>query len=645
MKTYGYAGRFLHVDLTTGKVQPAPLNLALAEAFIGGWGLNAKLAFDLIKAGIDALSPEMPIIIGTGVLNGTLAPSASKSFLTTKCPASGTVTTAVGSGYFGSMLKWAGYDYVIITGRAEKPVYLTILDDKIEIHDARHLWGKDIVETTDELHNQYGQQSSIACIGPAGERGVRIGLVLIDKCSTLGRSNAANLGSKNLKAIVVKGTKGVEVCHTSRFNTIIDGLRNEALKDPLRDKWTQLGLYLVFDTWAKAGYFIHRNQTQVFPEKEAIEQYGAEKFLSLGCRSISCPGCLTPDKFQLEIKTGEFAGLNMTTSTADTMALSFGIKNEVGSLNRAVKLLDMANRFGIDCLTFGALLDFCVDLYEKGIIGKNDTDGIELKRGFETTAQLLELTAKGEGFGRVLGAGWPGAIKKLGRGVEKYAYHIKGTEPDFDARISLGVEALGAVTNPRGAHDMPVGGLTVAKGRNPDFFKKVMARRGFTDTDIERIFVSPGFDLGRFLSHYENWATVLNCLGICFRMQSSRLYDLPICSETFSAATGISRTPDELLKAAERAYNIYRAINVREGFSRKDDRFPQRWLEPLNRPDKGEVTVLKDYFGSAPVTAQDIERMLDNYYHEKGWEIKTGIPTRSKLTELGLGYVADALKV
>ncbi|MBF8304594.1 MAG: Aldehyde:ferredoxin oxidoreductase, partial [Dehalococcoidia bacterium] len=126
------------------------------------------------------------------------------------------------------------------------------------------------------------QQSSIACIGPAGEQGVRIGLVLIDKCSTFGRSNAANFGSKNLKAIVVKGTKGVEVCHTSRFNTIIDGLRDEALKDPLRDKWTQLGLYLVFDTWAKAGYFIHRNQTQVFPEKEAIEQYGAEKFLSLG---------------------------------------------------------------------------------------------------------------------------------------------------------------------------------------------------------------------------------------------------------------------------------------------------------------------------------------------------------------------------
>lgn len=645
MAVFGYAGQILKVDLTTGKVQREPLDIALAEAFIGGWGLNAKLAFDLIKPNTDALSSEMPLIFGAGVLNGTLAPSAPKSFLTTKCPASGTISTAVGSGYFGSMLKWAGYDHLVITGRAEQPVYITIQDDEVKINDARHLWGKDIIEATDELHSQYGFNSSIACIGPAGERGVRIGLMLIDKCATLGRSNAANLGSKNLKAIVVHGTKGVAVCHRDRFKTIIDGLRDEALKDPLRDKWIQLGLYLVFDTWAKAGYFIHLNQTQIYPEKEAIEQYGVERFLRLQHSSISCPSCLVPDKFQLEIKTGEFAGLRMATSTANTMALSFGIKNDVGGLEPAVKLLDMANRLGIDCLTFSAVLDFCVDLYEKSIINKADTEGVELKRGFETTARLLEMTAKVEGFGKVLGMGWLGVIQRLGRGAEKYAYHIKGTEPDFDARVSLGVEALGAVTNPRGAHDMPVGGLTIAKGRNPDFFKKVMARRGFTDKDIERIIVAPGFDLGRLLAHYENWATVLNCLGICFRMQSSRLYDLPTCADIYSAATGIDKKPEELLKAAERAYNIYRAANAREGFGRKDDRFPKRWLEPLKHPDKEKETVLKDYFGVALVSAQDVEVMLDRYYQEKGWDMKTGVPSRSKLMELGLDYVAEVLKV
>ncbi|MBI4287108.1 MAG: hypothetical protein HY671_01610 [Chloroflexi bacterium] len=645
MKFYGYAGRILRVDLTTGRVQQDPLDLSLAEAFIGGWGMNARLAFDLIRPKTDALSPEMPLIFGAGVLNGTLAPSAPKSFLTTKCPASGAISTAVGSGYFGPMLKWAGYDHVIVTGRAPQPVYLTIFDNEVKLHDAGNLWGKDIVEATDELHSQYGQQSSAVCIGPAGERLVRTGMVLIDKCATLGRSNAANFGSKNLKAIVVKGTKGLAVCHSTRFKTSVEALRDDSLRDPLRDKWAQLGLYLVFDTWAKAGYFIHRNQTQVFPEKQAIEQYGAQRFLEMRRCTVGCPGCLVPDKFQLEIKSGEFAGLSMTTSTADTMALAFGTKNEVGSLDRAVKLLDMANRYGIDCLTFSAILDFCVDLYEKGIINREDTGGLALDRGFETTYRLLEMTARAEGFGQVLGAGWLGAIQKLGKGVEKYAYHIKGTEPDFDARISFGVEALGAVTNPRGAHDMPVGGLTVAKGRNPDFFKKVMARRGLSDKDIERIFVSPGFDLGRLLAHYENWATVLNCLGICFRMQSSRLYDLPICADVYSAATGIPRQPEDLSKAAERAYNIYRALNAREGFDRKDDRFPQRWLQPLKRPDKGDETVLKDYFGIAPVTAGDVDAMLDRYYEEKGWDPKTGIPTRKNLAELGLEYVADALKV
>ncbi|MEE8473003.1 MAG: aldehyde ferredoxin oxidoreductase C-terminal domain-containing protein [Dehalococcoidia bacterium] len=642
MASYGHAGQILYIDLTTREVRTEELRPELIEGYIGGWGINARLAYDLIPPGTDALAPAMPLIFGAGALTGTLSPSTPKSFLTTKCPASGTISTAVGSGYFGSMLKWAGYDHVVVTGRAEGPVYINIFDSEVEILDARSLWGRDLTEATDDLREKHGGIASILCIGPAGENGVKIGIALVDKCSTLGRSNAANLGSKNLKAIVVRGSRGIGVKDAGRFGTAVEGLRDAALSDPLRQKWMDLGLYLVYDTWAKAGFFIHHNQTEVFPAEEAVELYGTERFLKMRRSFIGCPSCLTPDKYLLEIKEGEFAGLVSPTSTSDAAALSFGIRGGAEDLNRAVKLFDDANRLGIDALTFSSLYDFTVDLFEKGILTKEDTGGLELKGGYEALSRMLHLTAERKGFGAVLAEGWLGAIEKIGRDCERYAYHIKGTEPDFDARISLGVETFGPVTSPRGAHDMPVGGITVAKGRNPDFFKKVMSTRGFTPEAMERIFVPPGFDLGRFVAHYDNWGILLNCLGICFRMQSSRLYDLETCAELFGAATGIEISPGELLKNAERAYNVYRAANAREGFGRRDDRFPRRWLEPLKQPD-GTETVLMDYFGTKAVTADDVEGLLDNYYDEKGWDIKTGIPTREKLSELGLESVAGDL--
>jgi aldehyde:ferredoxin oxidoreductase len=644
MASYGHAGQILYIDLTTREVRKEALAREMAEGYIGGWGINARLAYDLIEPGTDALAPEMPVIFGAGALTGTLCPSTPKSFLTTKCPASGTISTAVGSGYFGSMLKWAGYDHLVITGQAEQPVYISIFDGEVEFLDAQTLWGKDLVQATDELRERHGGNASIFCIGPAGENGVKIGIALVDKCTTLGRSNAANLGSKNLKAIVVRGSQGIRVKDAGRFGRAVDGVRDMALSDPLRQKWIDLGLYLVYDTWAKAGYFIHRNQTEVIPAEEAVELYGAEPFLKMRSSFIGCPSCLTPDKYLVEIKEGEFAGLVLPVSTSDAPALSFGIRGGAENLNRTVKLFDEANRYGIDALTFSSLYDFAVDLYEKGILTKEDTGGLELRQGYEALSQMLKLTAERKGFGGVLAEGWLGAIESIGRDVERYAYHIKGTEPDFDARISLGVETFGAVTNPRGAHDMPVGGLTVAKGRNPDFFKKIMSPRGFTEEAMERIFVPPGFDLGRFVAHYDNWGIVLNCLGVCFRMQSSRLYDLPTCAELYSAATGMDRAPQELLRSAERAFNVYRAANAREGFGRKDDRFPRRWLEPLKQPD-GSETVLVDYFGTKQVTAEDVERLLDSYYEEKGWDIKTGVPARKKLAELGLERIAEDLKL
>jgi aldehyde:ferredoxin oxidoreductase len=322
-------------------------------------------------------------------------------------------------------------------------------------------------------------------------------------------------------------------------------------------------------------------------------------------------------------------------------AMSFGIRNELGSFDRACWLFYQANRLGLDAMTLSTLIGFATDLFQRGIITKEDTEGLVLKPGFQTTEKLLEMTAAKEGFGAILAEGFEGLTKRFGHKEE--AYQIKGTEPDFDARACMGVEVFGSVVNPRGAHDMPVGGLTVAKGRKPEFFRKVVSKVGYVPEEaMDRIFSEHRFDLGRLTAHYENWATILNCLGVCFRMQNSSLYDVRVAAEVFSAATGIEKDYQELLKDAERAYNVYKMLNVREGFGRKDDRFPKKWFEPLKRPDKGQEMVLTDYFGHKRLTREDIERILDSYYEEKGWDVKKGIPTREKLMELDLEDIANS---
>lgn len=646
MESYGYAGKILRVDLTTAKVESEELDRDLAGRFIGGWGLNAKLAYDHTKPGIDPLSPETPIVIGAGLLGGTLCPSSPKAFVTTKCPSAGTVTTAVGSLNLSATLRWAGYDHVIITGKAEKPVYLKIVDDDVEICDASDLWGKDLVAATDELRNRHGGTCSIVCIGPAGERMLKTAIVLINKLSSFGRTLGGNMGSKNLKAIVVDGTKGIHVADPKRFMELVEGLNERFMKDPLREEWTRLGLFFVMPIWASAGHIPTKNHRELISPEEAevmVKRFGADEFLKRKTRTLSCVSCMSGDKAAVELKEGAFTGL--TTLVSTTMSLSSGAGMGMPDMNWSTKYFDIFNRAGLDMMTFHSVLDWAVDLYENGVITKEDTGGIELRRGmgYDATVKLIEMTLNREGFGEILGGGWLAAIAKIGRGCEKYAIHIKGTEPDFDARSSFGVEALGQVTNPRGGHDMPVGGLTVAVGREPDFFKRVGERMGFPTEAWERLFVPPGFNVGRMLVHYEHWAEVLNCLGICFRMQSARLHNIDTCAQLYTAATGMEMTPEELTRGAERAFNIYKALNAREGFSRKDDKFPERWVnEPLKRGE--EEIWITDYFKTKRVTTEDVERVLDDYYEERGWDVESGIPTRWKLQEMGMKDVADDLE-
>lgn len=634
----GYAGSILRVDLTSGKITRDSYPPELAEKYIGGWGVNQKLAHEFIPAGVDPLAPEAPIIISPGFLTGTLSPGCSKVFFTTKCPASNTVSTWVGSLHFGLKLKWAGCDSVVITGKAPKPVYLKIIDGEVEICDAGDLWGrKDLFETADILKERHGKTCSVASIGPAGENLVKISIVLLDKGTTCGRTVGCTMGAKNLKAIVVDGNRGMRPADTGRFMKIVDSLVERGMRDPNRNNWKRMGLYLIWPLWESAGYLTTKNSTETAPGEKLLGQFGQQAYLKHVRYTYGCPACLAYDKSVIELNEGRFAGLLAPTSTPIGPAMMGGARLNLEGFDYSVKLADEANRLGIDCATFSAILGWMIELFQKGILTAEDTGGIELKEGFETAMTLLHQTAGKEGLGAVISQGFKGAEKMIGRGAEKYACEVKGTEPDFDARGSFGVEVFTAQVNVRPSRDLPVGGLTVARGRKPDFFQKVIKSVGYVPGEkFDRIVTAEGFDLPRLAVYYEYWAAILDMMGVCFRMQNSSLYNVKVLAGLYSAATGIEKTAGELLKDAERAVNLARVLNAREGFSRKDDRFPERWFEPLKRPDRGEELVLTDYFGKRRITPEDTEKMLSDYYEEHGWDVGKGIPTKEKLLELGL---------
>lgn len=639
-----YAGRILRVDLTTGKSEVEPLDRELAGAYLGGWGLNARLAYDLIRPGVDPLSTENPVIFGAGLLGGTPCPGAgAKSFVTSRCPSSGVVGTGVSGGWLSSMLKWAGYDHLVVTGRAGRPAYLHVQDGQATLRDARHLWGLDLVQATDALREECGSNAVIAAIGPAGERQAPIAILMENKSGTLGRTVGGVLGSKNLKAIVVQGTRGIKVARKGAFMKLVDRLAREAREDPLRDNWVRDSLYFIVPIWAKAGHLIYRNWSQVYPEERALARFGPQEYQKIKLSTVACASCLTGDKAVVRVE-GAGEAHPFWAACPMVATLAYGLRSDLDNIGRAFDCHDRATRYGLDSITTSALIDWAVDLYEKGILAREDTGGLELRPGYETTIALMGQMARGEGFGALLSQGWKAAMARLGPEAARHAVQIKGSDPDFDARVSLGVETLGSVVNPRGAHDMPVGGISIAVGRKPDFFDKVGARMGFPAEAMERVHLGPGgANLGRYLAHYEDWCTILNCFGVCFRMQVSRLYDIDTCARLYTAATGRETSGEDLNRAARRSYNLYRAANVCQGFTRADDRVPPQWYSQPLRWEDGREMRLRDYYKTKPVTEEELGAVIDSYYQERGWDVRTGAPRRETLEQLGLDSVADDL--
>ena len=311
---YGYAGNILHVDLTSGAIRKEPLSAELAKTFIGGLGINSKLAYELIKPGIDPLSPENVLIFGAGPLVGTLAPAGGRTDATGKSPLTGFLGVANAGNSVAAMLKYAGYDHLVISGRAQKPVYLKVFDEDIEICDASHLWGRDILETTDAIWAELGN-CWVNCIGPSGEKLVRYACIMGNKRSAHSRTGlGAVMGSKNLKAIAVRGTRGIAVADEKRFMNLVNGMLEAISKSPLVQPWRTLGFVMAFEGYSAMGYFTTKNASQGYPEMP--QTFSQEEYLQrIAKTSYACLACPLGCKTVVGVKGGKYEGLTLQVSS------------------------------------------------------------------------------------------------------------------------------------------------------------------------------------------------------------------------------------------------------------------------------------------------------------------------------------------
>ena len=604
----GYAGSILYVDLTSGKTREEPLDPELAKSLIGGYGINNKLAYDLMPQGVEPLSPENLIIIGAGPFAGTLVPGTAKVLVTTRFPINGAFATAAGGGSFALMLKSAGYDHVVISGRARQPVFLRIAEGDVELCDATRLQGKDSYEIIDELRSHH-EPCSVIPTGPAGENLVKISVTSVDKAGTLGRGGLpAVMCSKNLKAIVVQqGTVAINIAHRLVLQRLVNNLHERIMR------------------WPNRQFILDNGLMPVPPDMTELHQRTR--------RPLACPGCPLAEKVVVKLSEGPYAGLQ--TYMPHVNINRFEAKSSAEAYEQSIKYLDTLNRYGLCLMNFSSLLSMAVSLYREGIITREDTGGIEVKNDIETALKLAQMTACREGFGDILAEGLAGVAQRIGRGAEEYIVHIKGQSIVYDPRLrSLGTMEFEQMTTPRGAHVAAAGSPSYEPGRPVNDFARHGERMGIPEEALKRVVGATSFNPGRYSRYSEDWYSLFNCLSLCNRAHVNRFYHIKTIAEFYSAVTGIKATPAQLMKASERAWTIGKLLNVREGFDRKDDRAPDIWFKPLLW--QGEEYRITDYYETSTLTREDVERFLDDYYDERGYDIQNGLPTPQKLKELGL---------
>ena len=604
----GYAGRVLYVDLTTGNTRTEKLSEETAKKYIGGIGLGMKLWLTHSKAGVEPLSPENPLVLALGPVSGTMFPTGGNGHaFISKSPATNGVGEAVSHGTFGAELKRAGYDAVVLMGKAEKPVYLWIDDDSVQLLDASQVWGKSPSETEDAIKNELGDYYvRVASIGLAGEKLSKIASIINEKTRAAGRTGlGAVMGSKNLKAVAVRGTLDITVAKPDEFMEMVKEF-HERMKGPAAQKYRTLGTAENIMIQNALFCMPTRNYTNAhFENAEKVSGEALnERYIA---KIIACNSCAMRCEHEAVVKEGPYKGTMARIEYDSIWAL--GPNCGVDRLDAIIKAAELCNYYGLDAQSTGVTVSFVMDCHEKGILTHEELGGIDAHFGnAEAVVQLIEKIGKREGIGNILADGVKDAAEKIGKNSMELAQHIKGLEvTGYDARC-LKTAALSFAVSFRGADHSRSGAFAVDMKGKVDRLKSEKGR-------------------GKIVKDLEDTYNLIDSLIICKNAKGTFYKDLEDMAKLYNNVTGAEMTPQELALAGERIQTLAKLINIREGLSRKDDTLPWKAMN-LPIPDDGPVK-------GAVVTQDELDLMLDDYYSSRGWTLE-GVPTKEKLQQLGL---------
>lgn len=616
----GYAGKILEIDLESGKTGVVSIKEEDQIKFLGGSGLGAKIFFDSIDPNVDPLSPENPLIVMAGPVVGTRLPGTSRFAVCGKSPLTGIWGEGTCGGNFGPELKFAGWDGIIFKGVSSTPVYLSIDDDRVELREANDLWGMDNYTVIDLLKQRHGKERDpkVLSIGPAGENLVKFASICNDKGDFIGRTGmGALMGSKRLKAIVTKGSKEVKVSHPEEYHALRKSLINKSKDAVIAQSLRAMGSDAGMDLGMMTGDVPIKNWMIGEDFELSANLSGptlTEKFLT---RNHACSFCPIACKRVVKVDGGPYK-TNEGPGPEYETCCSFGTLIMNSDLAGVIKANEWCNRYGMDTISCGATIAFAMEAFDKGLITKKDTDGIDLSWGnIAGATELLHKIAKKEGIGALLSDGTKNVAKRLGKGAEAFSVEVKGLEVPMH--------------DPRGFHGMGLAYMMSIRGACHLMHISLPVEQGITvypEVGLQENYIGQTSEgKAEMVKLCEDLGLPCNSLLICFYVAWTLCPD--DLTEMVRVTTGFDFTLRELLACGERTWLLKRGLGNMMGVSTQDDRLPPRILTPLKE-------------GAAAGSVPDVEKLRREYYEIRGLD-RDGKPKREVLIKAGLEGLAEKL--
>ncbi|MFW9783269.1 MAG: aldehyde ferredoxin oxidoreductase family protein [Candidatus Heimdallarchaeota archaeon] len=612
------------MNLSTGEINTKNIPRSIRKKYLGGRGINMYLLYNHLLPGIDPLSPENVLLVGTGLLTGIPALGSGRCDISAKSPLTGAIGDSNIGGFFAPEMRMAGFDHLVITGKAEKPSYLFINDENIEIRDASNIWGKNTFETQGLIRSKNGDEEiKSLVIGKAGENLVRFANVRTGMKNSAGRTGmGCVMGSKNLKAISARGTLDIEFTYPDELLEYCRDIIEMVMKNRYSRAASKWGTLVIYSTTNTTGLIRTKNfQLNQLEKGWDIEPEEMDKY-TIGMSG--CYGCPVSCRHRYILKEGAFAPI-FAEGPEYTSLGAFGTMVDCKKMETILIANHLVNKYGLDTLETGGLIAWAMELYEKGIINEKVTEGLKLEWGNEEVLyELIKKITYREGFGNILADGFKSAITKIGKESEYYAIEVKGMSNLHSDERPTPSLALGITTSTRGADHLRGRPAIDLYGLPEDFLEEIYGGKMSSDY---RSYVGKS----RMVWWQELLYAVTDSLGTC-KFQTVFLAVHAPKWEEFSRliklATGMEFSVSELMEIGERIYTIERLFNNREGFSRKDDILPDRYFKeatPIGLPRVQGLKIDYDKF----------QNMLDDYYILHGWDTE-GVPTQETLEKLEL---------